>query len=145
MVNTPLVKTQSQGESQYQVLGHTTSTTGLAELKKVARDNGRGAQDRPCCLLRTTSRGPSTNQPDNKAGGDDCIQMRLLQNATGIALYDRNCSDKFVVACEVNHNLNKYCITKVLTPSQGLPVLQDCFKPYCPANISNIKDVSNYF
>jgi hypothetical protein len=42
------------------------------------------------------------NQPDNKAGGDDCIQIRIMQNATGIALYDRNCSDKYVIACEVN-------------------------------------------
>jgi hypothetical protein len=42
------------------------------------------------------------NQPDNKAG-DDCIQMRLMQNTTGIALFDRNCSDKFVIACEVTN------------------------------------------
>jgi Lectin C-type domain len=42
------------------------------------------------------------NQPDNRAGGDDCIQMRLMQNSTGVALFDRNCSDKFVIACEVN-------------------------------------------
>jgi Lectin C-type domain len=45
------------------------------------------------------------NQPDNKAGGDDCIQMRLMQNATGIALFDRNCTDKFVIACEVKYDL----------------------------------------
>jgi hypothetical protein len=43
------------------------------------------------------------NQPDNKAGGDDCMQMRLMQNTTGISLFDRNCSDKFVFACEVNN------------------------------------------
>jgi hypothetical protein len=41
------------------------------------------------------------NQPDNKAGGDDCIHMKLLQNKTGIVLSDRNCSDKYIIACEV--------------------------------------------
>jgi len=41
------------------------------------------------------------NQPDNKAGADDCLQMRLFQNKSGIALADRNCADKFVIACEV--------------------------------------------
>ena len=47
------------------------------------------------------------NQPDNKAGGDNCIQMRLMQNKTGISLFDRNCSDKFVIACEVNITFGK--------------------------------------
>jgi len=42
------------------------------------------------------------NQPDNRNGADDCLQMRLFQNKSGIALYDRNCSDKFVIACEVH-------------------------------------------
>jgi hypothetical protein len=42
------------------------------------------------------------NQPDNRAGADDCVHMRFLQNATGIVLADKNCSDKYVVACEVN-------------------------------------------
>jgi len=41
------------------------------------------------------------NQPDNKLGADDCLHMRIFQNKTGIALSDRNCSDKFVIACEV--------------------------------------------
>jgi hypothetical protein len=43
----------------------------------------------------------SLGQPDNKNGGDDCLQMRILQNETGIALSDRNCSDRYVIACEV--------------------------------------------
>jgi hypothetical protein len=36
--------------------------------------------------------------------------MRILQNSTGISLFDRNCSDKFVMACEVTNfkvNVNK--------------------------------------
>jgi Lectin C-type domain len=58
------------------------------------------------CTGQTTALLPDNltwafNQPDNKAGGEDCIQMRLTQNATGIALSDRNCTNKFVIACEV--------------------------------------------
>jgi hypothetical protein len=41
------------------------------------------------------------NQPDNKAGADNCIHMRVLKNASGIALFDKNCSDRYIVACEV--------------------------------------------
>jgi hypothetical protein len=41
------------------------------------------------------------DQPDNKALNDDCLQMRLTANKTGIHLWDRNCSSKFVIACEV--------------------------------------------
>jgi Lectin C-type domain len=42
------------------------------------------------------------NQPDNRAGGDDCVHMRFLQNTTGLVLADKNCSDKYIVACEVS-------------------------------------------
>jgi hypothetical protein len=41
------------------------------------------------------------NQPDNRAGAEDCVNMRILQNATGIVLADRNCTDNYVIACEV--------------------------------------------
>jgi len=40
------------------------------------------------------------SQPDNKAGEDDCLHMKLVDNS-GIAISDRNCSDKYVIACEV--------------------------------------------
>ena len=39
------------------------------------------------------------NQPDNQAGAEDCVHMRLLQS--GIVLADKNCSNKYIVACEV--------------------------------------------
>jgi hypothetical protein len=52
------------------------------------------------------------NQPDNKAGGDDCIHMKLLQNTTGIVLSDRNCSDKYIVACEVRYIATSFCSQK---------------------------------
>jgi Lectin C-type domain len=42
------------------------------------------------------------NQPDNRAGADDCMHMRFPQNSSAaIVLSDRNCSDKYVIACEV--------------------------------------------
>jgi hypothetical protein len=44
----------------------------------------------------------ASKQPDNRAGADDCVNMRLLLNATGIVLADKNCSDKYVIACEVS-------------------------------------------
>jgi hypothetical protein len=43
----------------------------------------------------------AANQPDNRAGIDDCLHMRLFKDKKGIEFWDRNCSDKFVVACEV--------------------------------------------
>jgi Lectin C-type domain len=43
----------------------------------------------------------ASNQPDNRAGADDCVHMRFIQNSTGIVLADKNCSDKYIVACEV--------------------------------------------
>jgi hypothetical protein len=41
------------------------------------------------------------NQPDNKGGNESCLHMRVLKNATGLALSDRSCSNKFIIACEV--------------------------------------------
>jgi len=46
------------------------------------------------------------NQPDNKGGREDCIHLKLKKNnATGkpqeFVLTDRNCTDKYVLACKV--------------------------------------------
>jgi hypothetical protein len=85
------------------------------------------------------------NQPDNKAGGDDCIHMRLLQNTTGIVLSDRNCSDKYIVACEVRKK--NYLQAKISAPNikQGVPKMEKCAKPNC-LDISRTKDVcKKYF
>jgi hypothetical protein len=80
------------------------------------------------------------NQPDNKAGGDDCIHMRLMQNTTGISLFDRNCSDKFVIACEVNIICCPNFLL-IIIYLKGLPKLQDCWKPNCPF-VNKTKNVS---
>jgi Lectin C-type domain len=45
------------------------------------------------------------DQPDNKGGREDCIHLKLKKNATGqpqeFLLTDRNCTDKYVLACKV--------------------------------------------
>jgi hypothetical protein len=40
-------------------------------------------------------------QPDNKGGQEDCVHMRFVLNATGTIITDRNCTNKFIFACEV--------------------------------------------
>jgi Lectin C-type domain len=44
------------------------------------------------------------NQPDNKGGNESCLHLRIFNNATyfGVKLTDRNCTDKYVYACQVN-------------------------------------------
>ncbi|XP_059474381.1 uncharacterized protein LOC132196029 [Neocloeon triangulifer] len=42
----------------------------------------------------------SSGQPDNKAGNEECLHMRLNQNSSGVVLSDRNCTDKYVFACK---------------------------------------------
>lgn len=44
-------------------------------------------------------------QPDNKGGQEDCIHLRLaklISGPTGFFLNDRNCTNKYVLACKVN-------------------------------------------
>jgi len=38
-------------------------------------------------------------QPDNKGGRQDCLHLRL--NNSNFLLTDRNCSDKYILACQV--------------------------------------------
>jgi hypothetical protein len=46
------------------------------------------------------------DQPDNKGGREDCIHLKLKRNATGhpqeFVLTDRNCTDKYILACKVD-------------------------------------------
>jgi hypothetical protein len=46
------------------------------------------------------------DQPDNKGGREDCIHLKLRKDAKGIpgefVLTDRNCTDKYILACKVN-------------------------------------------
>jgi hypothetical protein len=45
------------------------------------------------------------DQPDNKGGHEDCIHLKLKKNSTGhpqeFVLTDRNCTDKYILACKV--------------------------------------------
>jgi Lectin C-type domain len=54
-------------------------------------------------------------QPDNKGGHEDCIHLKLKKDAKGnpdkFVLTDRNCTDKYILACKVNDDL-------LLTPYQ---------------------------
>jgi hypothetical protein len=57
------------------------------------------------------------NQPDNKGGREDCIHLRLKKNnVTGrpeeFVLTDRNCTDKYVLACKVLRKM--YMLVKLL-------------------------------
>jgi len=40
-------------------------------------------------------------QPDNLGGNQRCLHMRILTNVSQVVVSDRNCSDKYVLACEV--------------------------------------------
>ncbi|XP_059486554.1 mucin-5AC-like isoform X2 [Neocloeon triangulifer] len=57
----------------------------------------------------------SSAQPDNKAGNEECLHMRLFQNSSGVVLSDRNCSDKYVIACK------------------GQPKIPTCQQAKCPS------------
>jgi len=41
-------------------------------------------------------------QPDNKGGNEDCTHLRFIMNTTGTILSDRNCTSKYIFACEVS-------------------------------------------
>jgi hypothetical protein len=43
-------------------------------------------------------------QPDNKGGREECLHIRFVQNVTGTILTDRNCTAKYIFACEVSKN-----------------------------------------
>jgi len=44
-------------------------------------------------------------QPDNFNGTQDCLHLRIFSNATAFTLTDRNCRDKFPMACQVQTQL----------------------------------------
>lgn len=42
-----------------------------------------------------------SKQPDNLTGVETCVQLKIYRNSTGIKLHDKNCSSKFIFACQV--------------------------------------------
>jgi hypothetical protein len=41
-----------------------------------------------------------TNQPDNLGGNEACLHLKILKTG-GLKLTDKNCANKFIVACKV--------------------------------------------
>jgi len=41
-----------------------------------------------------------TGQPDNKGGRQDCTHLKFI-NGSGFFLTDRNCTDRYILACKV--------------------------------------------
>jgi len=40
-------------------------------------------------------------QPDNLKGNESCLHMRFYTNGMGLRITDRNCTDKYIFACQV--------------------------------------------
>jgi hypothetical protein len=55
-----------------------------------------------------------SGQPDNKGGREDCIHLRLANSSSsgpkGFFLNDRNCTNKYVLACKVRLMILSYVI-----------------------------------
>jgi hypothetical protein len=41
------------------------------------------------------------DQPTYRVDNENCLQMKLLKNGSGVVLNDRNCKDLLVYACKV--------------------------------------------
>jgi hypothetical protein len=70
-----------------------------------------GSRENNCSWKWCTSDGASMNvsgdvawlpgQPDNVNGSETCLHMRVFSNGSNVALSDRKCADKYVMACRV--------------------------------------------
>ncbi|CAB3368725.1 Hypothetical predicted protein [Cloeon dipterum] len=56
-------------------------------------------------------------QPDNKGGREDCIHLKVKNNTERTVITDRNCTDKYILACRGKPALNSYC-SKPSCPNQ---------------------------
>ncbi|CAB3372998.1 Hypothetical predicted protein [Cloeon dipterum] len=63
-------------------------------------------------------------QPDNNQTDENCLHLQVTKNSSGILLSDRNCSHKFVIACQGD---------VLMTP--------DCNKPNCPKECSKNESI----
>ncbi|XP_065342116.1 uncharacterized protein LOC135940913 [Cloeon dipterum] len=48
-------------------------------------------------------------QPDNNQTNENCLHLQVTKNASGILLSDRNCSHKYVMACQGDTMIASYC------------------------------------
>jgi hypothetical protein len=44
----------------------------------------------------------ASGQPDNLNGSEACLHLRIFNNGSDVALSDRKCTDKYVMACRVS-------------------------------------------
>ncbi|XP_065342023.1 uncharacterized protein LOC135940859 [Cloeon dipterum] len=61
----------------------------------------------------------ASGQPDNNQTNEDCLHLQVTKNSSGILLSDRNCSHKFVIACQ-----------------GGALMASNCTKPNCSMECS---------
>jgi Lectin C-type domain len=75
-------------------------------------------------------------QPDNKAGNEDCLHLRVY-NGSDVKITDRNCSHKYIYACQVRFWLwkNRH-LNKIFTSLQSKIDVPDNCKPPCPQTCS---------
>ncbi|XP_065352263.1 uncharacterized protein LOC135947365 [Cloeon dipterum] len=48
-------------------------------------------------------------QPDNNQTNENCLHVQVTKNSSGILLSDRNCSHKYVMACQGDAMMASYC------------------------------------
>ncbi|XP_065339130.1 uncharacterized protein LOC135938974 [Cloeon dipterum] len=69
----------------------------------------------PGAVILPDSLSWAPGQPDNNQTNENCLHLQVTKNSSGILLSDRNCSHKYVIAC------------------QGDAMMaSDCNKPNCP-------------
>jgi hypothetical protein len=85
-----------------------------------------------------------TGQPDNKGGNEECLHLRFVINETGAIITDRNCSLKYIYACEVSiqYFSTRLLITFTIKGEPGKPTQPPCV-PKCPKplerNVNSLK------
>jgi len=48
----------------------------------------------------------AAGEPDNFKKSEGCLQLRVLKNTTGLAIFDKGCNAKYALACQVgSHSL----------------------------------------
>ncbi|XP_059488805.1 uncharacterized protein LOC132204354 [Neocloeon triangulifer] len=68
----------------------------------------------------------AAGQPDNASPDELCLHMQVGKNGTNLTLSDRNCSHKYVIACQSATNIAKLCS-----------------KPNCPSNCEKNQTLFN--
>lgn len=92
-----------------------------------------------------------SGQPDNLGGNQRCMHLRVLTNVSKMVVSDRNCSDKYVYACEVlKTQYNMWMIissiqlqTPVTTPAPIVCKIAQCPSVNCSRDVCAIFQQKN--